>query len=93
MQLGGQPQGRGFFQQLGAHQQVGGEFLAEFNRFDSRGYSCRHVAILAKALGKNCPQSGVGIDHQHPLGMAAVVISIRLSHGRGWQLLVQSKSN
>jgi hypothetical protein len=66
--------------------------LAEFNRFDSRGYSCRHVAILAQALGKDCPQSGVGIDHQDPLGMAAVFNSIRLGHGGGWQLLVKSKS-
>jgi hypothetical protein len=80
MELGRQPKGRSFLQELRADEEMGGLTLTDFEGFASSAHGSCQMTVLPKPLGENSPQRDVGIYHQNSSGMAAVVCIIRLSH-------------
>jgi hypothetical protein len=80
VELGCQPEGGRFLQELRTDKEVRSLALTDLQGFTGGPHCSCQVAILTKPLGENGPQGHVGINDQNPPGMAAVIIIIRLSH-------------
>jgi hypothetical protein len=80
VELGRQPEGGRFFQELRTDKKVWGLALTDIQGFTGGPHCSSEVAILTKPLGKNGPKGDVGVNNQNPSGMAAVICVIRLSH-------------